>query len=270
MMMQDVIVVVILSGCSLIALATLYWGAVKSNKILFYDNNERHTYSLVTAGGDDKDKKQANISILGKGFHINGERIEESSYEKMVVHGNSMRKFKIKNGDIVLVDEQYKKEDLSKDSDSIIVFKVSEEKLGKKIQCKRRIPFIFNRKPKIRRIEYRLRKFIDFVDPRDIQTESDFQKWIKEKHSDLKEKLLIAKYHEEDNKKEYKEGTKSKIDKCIKNNSRLVLSETRKKKEEDKWYQRESVYYSLLPENDIFGKVEYKIPRERVYILNKV
>ena len=273
MMMHDIIAIMILAACLLVAFTALYLTTVKSNKILFYDNSKiKAVYPLVGAGSSRKDKKIANASILGTDFYVNGEDrggeekgkelYESESYTKMLVDGNSMQEFGIQNGDIVFVNQQLEKEKLSEKTKSIIAFRVPEEKLNEIIERNHRIFLVFPMKQKIeRKIEYQLRKFIDFIDYDVFQNKADFQKWI-EKHPNLNDKKLMDKYDEE--------GTKDKIEECRKNNnSRLVLSETRRRG--DKWYHiTKSVYYSLHPENRLFGKVEYKIPKERVYVLNKV
>jgi len=232
------VVIIVLLFCSLGAFATLYMIAVKSNKILFYDKvDNKGTYPLVSAGSIDKNKREANVSIFGTEFNANEKRIDVEQYKKLLVDGWSMKKFGIRNGDIVFVNEQYKKEELSETTNSIIVFKV---------------------KPKGQnRIEYKLRKFIDFYD---FSKYDDFKEWIEENHADLDKEKLMSKYGEK--------STGEKKKECINSNSRLVLSETRRR---GAWYHlRKSTYYSLHPESRIIGNVEHKIPREKIYILNKV
>lgn len=258
MVMQDIMVIIILLSCSLISFVILHLTTVKFNK---KTNQKKDTFPLVAAGSIDKDKKEAKGSILGTGFLVNGEKKDkewENQYEKMLVDGNSMEKFGIKNGDIVLANKQYKKEELFKVTNSIIVFNVSSEEQEEKEVRK----YLVYKKKVTPKIQYKLRKFIDFIDYDDFQATANFQKWIKEKHPDLdrdKDKLM----------NKYNEGkTLARIEKCIGSNCRLVLSETRERKKH--WYQiKKNVDYSLHPENWLYGKVEYKIPRERVYILNK-
>jgi len=231
--MHNIVPIIILLVCSLVALVTLYLAAVKSNKILFYDksDNLKGKFYLVSAGSIDKNKEAANICLLGK--------ITEDidKYEKLLVDGNSMKKFGIGSGDIVLVDKDYKKEDLSVEDNSIIVFTI--------------------RPQKGRKIKYKLRKFIDFYD---FSEEPDFNQWLAKNHSSLKtdrEAWLD------------KETGKDKRDDIKKyGNERLVLSETSIKK--SRWHLQRKVHYSIHPESRIEGKVQYKIPREKVYILNKV
>jgi len=226
--------IIILLCCALAALWVLYITVLKSNKILFFDKYKQYNYPLVSAGSIEKNKKEANVCILGTDFYINKDKLDVKSYEsynKMIVDGNSMKEFGIQSGDIVIVDEN----DSDMKPNSIIVFNIQPEGQN--------------------RIEYKLRKFIDFYD-----FEKDFQTWIKNNHPDLDVKKLMNKYNEQ--------KTQEKIKECNKNHSRLVLSETRG---QDKWYQIKSpVYYSLHPENCIKGKVRYRVPREKVHIMNKV
>jgi hypothetical protein len=216
---------------------------VKSNRILLIDkykqkNDSADSIELVSAGSIEKNKGKARIRVLGTDFQVNGEKIDVALYKELLVDGRSMSKFGIQNGDIVLIDENYKKEDLSRGTDSIIVFQVQPQGQSK--------------------IEYKLRKFIDFYD---FQKEKKKKKWVEANHSNLDKKKLMDKYREENTDEKKKE--------CANNHSRLVISETRRRG--DKWYQiKKSVYYSLHPENRIFGKVEYKVPRERVCVLKKV
>ena len=228
--------IICLSGCSLVALVVLYLTAVKSNRILFSDG-EKHYYPLISAGSTEKNKKAANVSILGTNFHSNGEKIDTDPYKKFVVDGWSMQKFGIKSGDIVLVDEQYETSDLFKKTNPIIALKIQPEEKVK--------------------IEYKLRKFIDFYD---FEKNNDFKHWIEEKHPGLASEELYNKYNEK--------KTEDKIKVCKERNCRLVFSETSRKK--GYFSIKRSIYYSFHPEDSIMGIVKYKIPKGSVYIFDKV
>lgn len=258
---------IILLVCSVVAFVALYRVTVKSNRVLFYDNNKKSdNLPLVAAGSNAKDRNEANIAILGAGFNVNrvegGEvkRGEElyNSHKKMLVDGRSMREFGIKNGDLVLIDEQ-KKEEFLEGTNSIIVLRVPKENLGK-------AEFTFKKKVTKRYIEYKLRKFIDFIDCSDFKTVDDCKEWIGKNYLNVKKQW--DEEDKEDRKNEIKENTENKISECIKERSKLVLSESRKRS--DRWYRRRKVHYSLHPADRIIGRVEYKIPRERVYLSNKV
>jgi len=223
--------IVSLLCCLLIAIGTLRWFYIKSNKILFYDKcNKKDELLLVSAGSIDKNKRVANVSLLGSIT----EDIDE--YDKLLVDGNSMKEFGIQSGDIVLVDKNYNKEELSAKTNSIIALKI-QPKAGRKI-------------------EYKLRKFIDYYD---LDKESNFKQWFAENHSNLR----TDKEAWED--KETGKDKRDNIGHIV--GPRLVLSETRINKS---WYQKRIVHYSIHSESRILGKVQCKIPRERVYILNKI
>jgi hypothetical protein len=135
-----------------------------------------------------------------------------------------MRRFGIESGDIVLVKE------------------------GKNFPITENSIFVINVYPRERgKIEYKLRKPIDFYDCRDGSTEN-FETWI-EKHPWLDaEKLKHI-------------NIKDKIDECKRLGCRLLVSETTRNRK---------VHYSFYPEDRIFGQVEHIIQNENVKIIEKI
>lgn len=222
--------IVILTGCLLIAIGTICWLFIKSNKVLFYDHcNEKVTCPLVSAGSVYKDKSKANVSLLGA--------INENTdmYDRMLVDGNSMKEFGIQTGDMVFVDRNFKNEELSAKTNSIIAFTI-QPKQGMKI-------------------EYKLRKFIDFYDTLNGQ---NFKQWLAVNHSNLDQKEAWIDKETGKDKREFEVPA---------GNSRFVLSETRIKK--GWWDYKRRPHYSIHSEDRMIGRVQYKIPGESVYILNK-
>jgi hypothetical protein len=234
--------IVLILCCLSVAFASLYWTAVKSNKILFYDKCDsrlKGEFLLVSAGSTDKNKRAANLCLSGNII----DRIDE--FDKLLVDGNSMKKFGIQSGDMVLVNKNYNKDELSAQTNAIITLKI-QPKSGQKI-------------------EYKIRKFIDFYD---FNQEPDFNKWLEDHHPVLaKDKSAWEdKKTGKDKRKEMEDYLKELI-KDDGYTSRLVLSETSLKK---RWYLPRIVHYSIHSESLITGKVQYKIPGSRVYVLNKI
>jgi hypothetical protein len=187
-------------------------------------------YKLVSAGSIKK-RKEAYIH-LGKGYRkesfvLDGTTINKSDYTSFVVDGKSMRKFGIESGDVVLVS---KEENPSITDTSIFVISVYPKQRNK--------------------IEYKLRKPIDFYDCRD-KTEEDFMAWV-EKHPKLNVEELKHMYTDT--------ILRDKIAECKRLGCRLLVSETTRNRK---------VHYSFHPENRIFGKVEHLIQNENVEIIEK-
>ncbi|MDR1130028.1 MAG: hypothetical protein LBK96_03490 [Prevotellaceae bacterium] len=183
-------------------------------------------YKLVSAGSIKKHKEAVvwlKKEYEGESFELDGETIDKNQYVYFVVDGKSMRRFGIESGDLVLVKKDEK--DLSITETSIFVIKVYP--------------------PKRNKIEYKLRKPIDFYDCRD-DSEQKFETWIKEHRLDS-EKLKHADIRE-------------KVDDCKRRGCRLLVSETTRKRK---------VHYSFHPEDRIFGQVEHVIQNENVEIIEK-
>jgi hypothetical protein len=98
------------------------------------------------------------------------------------------------------------------------------------------------------KIEYKLRKAIDFYDCI-CEDRAIFDVWVKN-HPELNAGELYEKYE-----KEY-----AKIEECKRFRCRLLVSETTRDGKP---------YYSFHPEKYIYGKVKYKIPKEKVKIIEK-
>jgi hypothetical protein len=161
------------------------------SKLNRYKNIE---LKLVSAGSTGKAYSEALVSINGSSFAYNGEKINADRYKFMVVDGFSMSRFGIKNGAVVLVDDD---KSLSSKKDTVFVLN------------------IFNL-DKSNQIEYKLRKAIGFYDCR-YENEDTFNAWIKN-HPESDEKKLYEKY----------KGEKWKIDECKRLGCRLLISETTK------------------------------------------
>jgi hypothetical protein len=183
-------------------------------------------YKLVSAGSIKKHKEAfvwLKEEYEEESFELDGKTVNKNEYTSFVVDGKSMRKFGIESGDIVLVKED---NNPAITETSIFVINVFPRKRNK--------------------IEYKLRKPIDFYDYQD-DSEEKFKSWI-EKHPRLDaEKLKYADIGE-------------KIDECKRLGCRLLVSETTRNRK---------VHYSYHPENRIFGMVEHVIQNENVKIIEK-
>jgi hypothetical protein len=153
------------------------------------DYNYEGKYELVSAGSADKDYNEAFICIKGSYFEHEGEKIDANKYKLLVVDGNSMSRFGIKNSDIVFVDEY--KDSFYKES-PVLVLNVTPNGENK--------------------IKYKLRKAIDFYDCTEL-----FDVWVKN-HPELNAGELYEKYEKEH----------AKIEECKRSGCRLLVSETTK------------------------------------------
>ncbi|MDR1340477.1 MAG: hypothetical protein LBK58_10560 [Prevotellaceae bacterium] len=181
-------------------------------------------YKLVSAGSIKK-RKEAVVWLEKEyekdSFELDGETIDKSQYVSFVVDGKSMRRFGIESGDVVLV----KKDHFAITETSIFVLKVFP--------------------PKRNKIEYKLRKPIDFYDCQD-DSAGKFETWIKE--------------HRLDSEKFKHADIREKIDECKRRGCQLLVSETTRKRQ---------VHYSFHPADRIFGQVEHVIQNENVEIIEK-
>ncbi|MDR1887200.1 MAG: hypothetical protein LBQ70_04720 [Prevotellaceae bacterium] len=194
-------------------------------------------YKIASAGSIKK-HAEAVVWLKGEYFVMDGEKIKEDQYEFFVVDGDSMDKFGVKSGDMVVVNEDEK--DISDSETSILVLKVH--------------PLERNQ------TKYKLRKLIGLYDCRDDNGEK-FRIWIEEKKyaSNIENpEELSNRYIEEDCRK--------KIEECNCLGCRLLVSKTIRK---SKILRKSKIHYSFHPENSIFGRVKYILPKENVKIIEK-
>lgn len=192
---------------------------LKNTRILF----------LASASSTNKKRREAMVFIPeGQKFIVNGQAIDETQYQQLLVDGWSMKRFGVENGDVVFVNFANRtKSDLL--NNPIIALKIDPKKKNK--------------------IEYKLRKFVDIQSFKNIE---DFQKWIADNRSDLEGRYEICK-------------VENRIREAQEQSCKLVISETMVKR-----FGRKRVpHCSVHLENDIFGKVQYRVPREKVQVLNK-
>jgi hypothetical protein len=187
-------------------------------------------YKLVSAGSIKK-RKEAVVWLSKeykrKSVVLDGQTIDKSEYTLFVVDGKSMRKFGIESGDVVFVTED-KNPPITETS--IFVLNVYPKQRGK--------------------IEYKLRKPIDFYDCQDDSADK-FDAWIA-KHPELNADKCNQLYADAE--------VKRKVAECKRLGCRLLVSETTRNRK---------AHYSFHPENRIFGKVEYLIPNDNVEIIEK-
>jgi hypothetical protein len=222
----DVISIVII--CLILFSVLLYTERTISSDLKEKRNRYKNiALKLVSAGSINKTSNEAIVYIGAYMFEHNGIRIDASKYAFMVVDGNSMDRFGIKDGTVVLVDDD--KGISSNNEDTVFVIRINNQDNGN-------------------RIEYKLRRAIDFYHC-NYENRDTFDTWIKN-HPELNANMLYEKYETE----------YAKIEECRRLGCRLLISETTR---------GGSPYYSFHPENYIYGKVKYKIPKETVKIIEK-
>ncbi|MDR2651587.1 MAG: hypothetical protein LBC68_04650 [Prevotellaceae bacterium] len=173
---------------------TLYftYGKVHRNLKARLNKYKNVAFKLVSAGSVAKDFNEAVVYIKASSFSHDGESINADKYTFMVVDGNSMERFGVKDGMVVMVDDD---KSLSSKDDTIFVLKINNHNNTNKI-------------------EYKLRRAIDFYDCI-YENREAFDIWVKN-HPELDADELYEKYE-----KEY-----TKIDECKRFRCRLLVSET--------------------------------------------
>jgi hypothetical protein len=151
-------------------------------------------FKLVSAGSVEKKFSEACISINAAFFKHDGERINADKYTFMVVDGNSMDSYGIKDGAVVVIEDD---KSLSYGEDTIFVLKI-------------------NNRDDENNIENKLRRAIDFYYCT-CESKETFDAWIKN-HPGIDAEKLYEKY-----KTEY-----AKIEECKRLGCRLLISETTK------------------------------------------
>ncbi|MDR1595119.1 MAG: hypothetical protein LBS43_11655 [Prevotellaceae bacterium] len=157
------------------------------------DENYENVHKLVSAGSAEKTCREAVVRIKGGFFEHNGEKINLDGYTLMVVDGNSMDRFGVKDGEIVFVDDEDRS--LSRKRNTFFVLRIDNWDATNKI-------------------EYKLRRAIDFYDCI-YESKDAFDIWVKN-HPELNKDKLYEKYE-----KEY-----AKIEECKRFRCRLLVSET--------------------------------------------
>jgi hypothetical protein len=220
--------IIIIAVICLILLSVLFY---TEGTVLLDLKEKRNRYKniafkLVSVGSVNKTSNEAIVSMGASMFEDNGIQVDVSKYTFFVVDGNSMDRFGLKDGSIVLVDND---KSWSSNGDTVFVIKIDNRDNGNKI-------------------EYKLRKAIDFYDCI-YEDRATFDVWVKN-HPELNAGELYEKYEKEH----------EKIEECKRFRRRLLVSETTRDGKP---------YYSFHPENSIYGKVKYKIPKETVKIIEK-
>jgi hypothetical protein len=175
------------------------------------DYNYESKYELVSAGSIEKKCSEAVVCIKGSFFEHNGENIDADKYTAMVVDGNSMNRFNIKDGDLVFVDND---KNLSYREFPIFVLNVTRDMKNS--------------------IKYKLRKAIDFYDC-SYAGKDTFDTWIKN-HPELNASKLREKY----------ESEKAKIEECKRLGCRLLISETTREGDSYYSFHPESYIYGKV------------------------
>jgi hypothetical protein len=185
----------------------------------------RKVLNLASAGSTEKAFKEAIVRVKGKYFECDNEKIDENQYTLLVVDGNSMSSFGIKNGEIVFIKDN---KNISHGESPVFALRIPDN---------------------VDKIEYKLRKAVDFYDCGVNGNQETFVAWIKN-HPELNEDELQRRYSEEN----------ETIADCKRLGCRVLVSKTTKNGEP---------YYSFHPENRIVGKVKYVVPKENVKIIEK-
>jgi hypothetical protein len=171
--------------------------------------NYENKYELVSAGSITEECSEALICINGSFFEHDGENINADKYTVMVVDGDAMNKFGIKDGDVIFVD---KDSNLSYKESPIFVLHVTHDE-------KNNI-----------KIKYKLRKAIDFYDCKET-----FDIWIKN-HPELDAVKLREKY----------KTKQAEITECKRLGCRLLISETTKDGDSYYSFHPESYIYGKV------------------------
>jgi hypothetical protein len=212
---------------SLIIAFILYFtvGTVLSDlrkRRLKLSKNYQNVLKLVSAGSPEKAYSEANVCLQGSYFvetDREEEEIDENKYELLVVDGNSMSRFGIKDGQIIFVDC----EEISHKYPIFVLRNIVSDKENN--------------------IKYKLRKFIDFYDCID-DSPRKFNVWI-ENHPELDAEKLNIRYNEE----------KEVIAECNRLECRLLISETTRKGESYYSFHPENRIYGavkyILPKNKV-------------------
>jgi hypothetical protein len=166
-------------------------GAVLSDLKAKRNKYRNIALKLVSAGSVDKEYSTAIVCIDGSFFAH--ERINADNYTLMVVDGTSMDRFGIKDGSVILVDND--KSFSYNSGDTVFVLKINKQENGNKI-------------------EYKLRRAIDFYHC-NYESKDTFDTWIKN-HPELNASKLRDKY----------ESEQAKIEECKRLGCRLLISET--------------------------------------------
>ncbi len=178
-----------------------------------------NTLPVVKAGKVTKfcSKTKHVFGDMPNSIKVNGVKIDLSKDEKMLVNGNSMKDYNLFDGQRIYVKRLSDDEKREIATYPVLVFNIVDN-------------------PKANDAEYKLRKFVGYVDSDNWRNIFDrFRERIKISETDFVNQCTL-KY--------------AKIP--LKDRGHLVLSETF---DEDK----ASVLYSLHPVTSVFGKVEYAL-----------
>jgi hypothetical protein len=180
----------------LILISILYFtiGRVHADIKAKLDRYKNVAFKLASAGSVEKNFSEA-VVYIGKSFFVHdGERIDTDKYIFMVVDGISMDRFGVKDGTVVLVDDD---KSLSYKDDTVFVMRIDNRDGNNKI-------------------EYKLRRAIGFYDCI-YEDRKTFDIWVKN-HPKLNAEELHRKYETE----------YAKIEECKRLGCRLLISETTK------------------------------------------
>lgn len=141
-------------------------------------------------------KKKTIIGSMPNKITINGESINVGNDEKMIVHGNSMRKYKIYDGQRIYVRTLNDDEKNAINTYPVLVFKIIDN-------------------PNKKDAEYKLRKFVGYIDSdnwdkiyekyksRIYTNRQDFIEQCKKKYSSIPHRecgnLILSETYDEDN-----------------------------------------------------------------------
>ena len=211
------------------------WAAIRTTKNAWLQKiSAIDDMKLVSAGSANEKRNRAKVIVPNAKFVANGEEIDITPYQQLLVDGNSMKNFGIKNNDVVLVSSDNRIDEPEKKP--VIVIKVLPEK---------------NKK-----IEYKLRKFVEYNNFNSI---TDFEEW-------LNSKKVILGYNVSDFRKKRTEEIENIIRQSGSSNS-IVISLTMVR---EKLFWKRTPHLSVHLADDVFGTVKYRVPRENINVLQRL
>jgi len=221
----------------LVAIGTgTIWAAIRTTKNAWLQKiSAIDDLKLVAAGSANEKRNRAKVIVPKAKFVANGEEIDITPYQQLLVDGNSMKNFGINNNDVVLVSSDRTIDESEKNP--IIVLKVYPKKNIK--------------------IEFKLRRFIEY---KYFESIAIFEEWLNSKKNILGYKVC-------DIRRKSSDEIENTIKQSGSSNS-IVISLTMVRRVKTFWKQ--TPHLSVHLADDVFGTVKYRVPRENINVLQRL
>ena len=206
--------------------------------LTWFNRPKKQSYRIVIAGDvNHRNESHTEMKDLSKlNFIFGKKRINPLDYEIFVVSGNSMNTANIYDRDVVFVQKLCEEDGLKIEGSPVLVFEIDKSKDKE------------DSKPKDSPVEFKLRKFISYVNGTD-----SFDNWfdeLKEKRTELSENTELIKDKFNSCVDRYKERNHS-FEKIS-----FILSQTLD--------ERNQISYSFHPMKFLYGKVEYIVNAKHI------